>query len=179
MNATNRYAPPPSAFKSATTHSAHCWRDGKDLVLLRDTPMPSRCVKCNEPAEPRKRALHLYWHHPAIYLLILVALLIYLIVALIVRKKASVYPAVCAVHRRQRAIAIAIGWIGTLGGFFTMVGTLSSDGPWSLLAFVAMIGSLIYGLAKGRIVVAKRIDDQYVRMRGCGGEFLDSLPNFS
>ena len=34
-------------------------------------------------------------------------------------------------------------------------------------------------MAFGRIVYAKRIDALYVRLRGCGVEFLDSLPPFT
>jgi hypothetical protein len=29
-----------------------------------------------------------------------------------------------------------------------------------------------------RIVYPKRIDKEYVRLKGCGAEFLDSLPHF-
>jgi len=46
---------------------------------------------------------------------------------------------------------------------------------FSLLTFLVVI---VYALRRGRVVYAKRIDDEEVRLGGCGQEFLDSLPDY-
>jgi hypothetical protein len=56
----------------------------------------------------------------------------------------------------------------------------SSWGIWgALLGVLLILGSVIGGLIFGRIVYAKKIDESYVRLKGCGIAFLDSLPPFS
>ena len=53
---------------------------------------PHRCVKCNEPTEPPNKRRTVYWHHPAVYVLLLVYVIVYIIVAVIVRKTAKIDP---------------------------------------------------------------------------------------
>src|SRR6476660_2337793 len=69
---------------------AGLWRHGDMLVMHRLAPLPDICVKSNEPATRRLRR-SLSWHHPAIFLLLLISPLIYIIVALILRKSATLY----------------------------------------------------------------------------------------
>jgi hypothetical protein len=39
-----------------------------------------------------------------------------------------------------------------------------------------MLGSIVTGMIMARIVYARKIDKSYVWLKGCGSEFLDSLP---
>jgi hypothetical protein len=41
-----------------------------------------------------------------------------------------------------------------------------------------MFGCIIAGIIMSRIVYANRIDDRYVRIKGCGEAFLAELPEF-
>jgi hypothetical protein len=149
-------------------------------VLLPDATMPRRCVKCNEAAHDPTKTRKVYWHSPWLYLLLLFNLIIFAIVAAVVRKKALVAPGLCAEHKKRRRNALLVAWVGGLGGVFGVsIGASSSLGIWGgLMGVVIMIGSIIVGMVYGRIVYAARIDSTHVRLKGCGEPFLESLPDF-
>ena len=187
MDARNPYAPTQASLQRGITsgqaHSSAVWRDGGVLVMEQGAPMPNRCVKCNAPAELPTDERKLYWHHPGIYALILINLLIYLIVALIVRKSAIVSPGMCVEHRKRRRNAILVGWLVALGGivlFFAAAASGDSDTSLSLvgIGILLLLAGMLWGIVLGRVVYAKRIDAAYVRLKGCGVPFLDSLPPF-
>ncbi len=109
--------PPPPQPKLAT---AGVWRDKSILVMSRDAQLPNRCVKCNEPATGSRLKRKLSWHHPAYFLLILVVFLVYIIVAMIARKVATVEVGLCERHRAARSRNILITWslvLLAIGGF--------------------------------------------------------------
>jgi hypothetical protein len=164
-------------------------REGNLIVLPRDTALPPRCVKCNEP-----RALQfasdktLYWHHPALFLLILFpGLVIYMIVAFIVRKSTSTRAFLCEKHLRQRRTNILIGAVIATVGLALLFGSIvvSVDDDFHRyrdlppMLFLGGLGvliiALIWAVATVRMVRAKKIDDRYVWLAGAGPEFLDSL----
>ena len=157
------------------------WRSGGALVTRPGSSLPPRCVKCNAPSMEPAKDRRVYWHHPALYLLIIFpGLLIYAIVALIVRKSALVNPALCAEHRQKRNLGLAIGWVGSLLGLVLMVaGPAAYDscglGVAGLLLF---LGAIIAAMFMARIVYPERIDKDFVRLKGCGDAFLGSLPEF-
>jgi len=157
------------------------WRDGNILVALVGAEMPHRCVKCNGPADQPTKVRKVYWHHPGLYLLVPVNAIIYAIVAAVVRKKAFVRAGLCREHKKQRHIALIFAWVGALGGIALMFfGMGSSLGIWgALLGLFLIIGSIVGGLIFARTVYANKIDKSYVRLKGCGIAFLDSLPPFS
>jgi hypothetical protein len=165
-------APPPSAMA--------VWRSRKLLVVSHGAQLPDRCVKCNTPAHGQRLVRKLYWHSPALYLLILVNLLIYALVAIFVRKKARVEIGICDAHLRQRRLAIGGGWLFGLGGFITFIAGMVIDrGLLGLTGFIAFLGGLIYGGVVGPVVSAKGIDPDVVRIRGAGRQFLDTLPEWN
>jgi len=178
----NPYAPSQASLKQSEHlgHSHNVRRDGKWLVMPKDAALPSRCVKCNQDADEPTKVRTVYWHHPALYILILVSLLIYVIVAAIVRKSAKIAPGLCEDHKKRRFNAILTGWIGVLVAFivpFVFADTqyMGAAVGLSILGFLVII---IYAMRRGRIVYAKRIDSDEVRLGGCGQEFLDSLPEY-
>ena len=161
----NPYAPPRAAL--VTQAPAQFWRDGNALVVPVGSTLPPRCVKCNQPAlEPMHRR-KLSWHHPGWFLLIFVNILLYIIAALIVRKKAEVTCGLCARHLRTRRIYLAIGW----GGLALGVALVFSTPPVGVLVVLA---GVITGMIGSRIVHPGRITKEEVWLRGCGEEFLDS-----
>jgi hypothetical protein len=187
MTERNPYAPSRASLATGAQPEHRegnaAWRDRGLLVLARDSSPPARCVKCNEPAlEPTKNR-SVYWHHPAVYLLILFNIIVYVVVALIVRKTAVVPAGLCAQHKRRRVLAITFGWLGALAGFFAIVAGVSDSnaaGAGALIGvgILAILLSAFLGLVFARVVYAKRIDERYLRLRGCGEPFLDSLPEF-
>jgi hypothetical protein len=160
-----------------TTGAAGLWREGKRLVTRSETPFPDRCVKCNAPAGGFQLKRVLYWQHPAYYLLILCNLLVLLIVLLIVRKKAVLHVGLCDAHRTQRKTAIIACLAGMLGGVAMMIAAGFYSLGWLALAGgTAFIGGIIWGVVKGRVVYATRIEKDEVWVGGVCQEFLNELP---
>ena len=86
-------------------------RAGHVLAMNRfGATFPDRCVVCNQPANGYRVTKTLYWHPPAVYFAILAGVLIYAIIALIVRKEASVSFGLCPEHKKRRHTGFAIAW---------------------------------------------------------------------
>lgn len=156
------------------------WRSGKHLVTRSETPMPDRCVKCNAPAHGFRLKRQLWWHHPALYILVLVSILIYAIVALIIRKKAVLHIGLCEAHRNQRRWTIVGCWLAALLG---LAGIFAGFGGVSWVVVICGIGlllaALIVGAVRGPVVSATKIENDLVRVRGVGPDYLSSLPEWN
>ena len=156
--------------------SADCWRDEDVLVLRREGKAPFRCIKCNAPAELLPKPYGVSWHHPGYYAFLLFYIWAYFFIALLVQQKATVNIAVCEKHRARRKWMIGFGCGSCLLGLAmfgigqsTSIETVTLIG-WPLL----IIGIVIAFLA--RFVRAIEIKTDTVKLRGCGKEFLASLP---
>ena len=161
--------------------SESVWRDGQSLVMASGAELPCRCARCNSPVTrpPIKRTL--YWHQQWIYLLIVLSLLIYVIVALIVRKKAVARIPLCDQHRQKRWMIIAASWLMALVGIGTFaagVGAQTGGGAALLAGLVLFITGIVLGIWKGRLVVAKKIDSGKVWISGFCRQYLDGLPEW-
>jgi hypothetical protein len=178
MTTTNRYAPPKAALEDRSGAEIEMWREGKVLAMRKGSPFPHRCIKCNEPAVAPGRRQKLSWHPPGWYLLIFLAVLLYAIVALIVRKKAVIEVGLCERHQKRVLFGRIVGW----GGFVVLLGlgfgaaTLQA-GDLGLVAMLFALLWVIATIALNRLLVAHRIDDNFVRLKGCGPAFLNALPN--
>ncbi len=172
----NPFAPPSAPLAGST--GAGLWRDRNMVVVSRGGQFPARCVKCNLPASAPAKVRKAYWHHPAIYLLALLSPLIYIIVALIVRKQADVNPALCADHNKRRNLGITIGWIGSLLGLaMAVAGGATETCGLAVFGIFLMLGSMIAGLIMARIIYPDRIEKEWARFKGCGEPFLSTLPD--
>ncbi len=124
------------------------------------------------------------WHHPAVYLAILANLLIYIILALCLQKKATIHIGLSDEWFARRRRAILIGWsvvLLSIGlALFGLVNSERSDAyGWLVVtAFPLLIGGAIYGAVASRMVVATRIDATYVYLKGACQEFLATLPQW-
>lgn len=140
--------------------------------------LPPRCVKCNVPTHLRLKR-RLTWHHPAIYILIFVALLIYLIVAIIVRKAATVEMGLCDEHQAKRRRNLLITWSLVLVGIAGFVlAVMLEDFTYLLAGFLALVAAMIYGIVAVRIVAPSRIDDRFVWLKGVNKDYLNELPQW-
>ena len=165
--------PPPPVVGGAGV-----WRERSKLVMSKDAILPDRCVKCNVPTTGRLRR-KLSWHHPAIYLIILIALLIYFIVAMVLRKSATIEIGICDEHKAKRNRNLLITWILVgLGILGFLLAAAMEDGTFVLLGILALFGALIFGLIAVRIVTPARIDDKFVWLNGVNKEYLDELPQW-
>jgi hypothetical protein len=175
----NPYAAPKAALEVVHAEDQSLWRSGKILVCRRDAIFPQRCVKCNAPAQAPPVRFKFSWHHGAWYLLVIFYLVVYLVAALVVRKRAELHVGLCARHARRRVLARVVGW----GGFAAVMATeyliiawrLDELFPYMLCGFAAWA---IATVALPPKLQPTRIDKQTVRIRGCGRAFLESLPEY-
>ena len=175
----NPYEAPKSEVAPRPAHADGdwgVWRAGPLLVMLKDAELPDRCVKCNAPAEGRRLRRNLSWHPPAWYLLLLFNILIYVIVALIIRKTARIEVGLCADHRSRRRRAIAVGWISSLAGLGLIIAGAGAENGWlALFGVAALLFGLIFGIVGAQPVVPARIDDHYVWLKKVHPDYLNSI----
>ncbi|NJN57966.1 MAG: hypothetical protein HC879_10940 [Leptolyngbyaceae cyanobacterium SL_5_9] len=161
------------------------WRARNLLVMRRGAQLPDRCVKTNQPAKGKRFKTTLYWHHPAIYLLLLLNVLIYIIVAITVRKKAVIHIGVTEEVLQKRGRAILWGWGAGIAGvvlFFSALAIPSGSavgGLFALLSPFLILGGLIGGIARSTLISVDRIEDEYVWIRGVSKEYLALLPEWN
>jgi predicted Zn finger-like uncharacterized protein len=160
------------------------WRDGNRLVMSHDAQLPYVCIKTNLPADDWLRR-KLYWHNPWLYLLVLVSIWIYVIVALIVRQKADIRVGLCRAQIVRRRWVIAGAWIAVLLGIVLCIGGLANSQPpnnsgWivALAGLILLLAGAILGAVLARIVAPTRITKECVWIKGAHPEFLASLPAF-
>lgn len=180
----NPYAPPATELRSET--GDHCWRDGKIVVLRAGHDFPARCICCNTPAAPPRKARTLSWHSPWLFLLILLNIIVYLVVALLVRRRVRLHPVLCAAHAAARRRGLWTGGgILLLGLMVLFSGAANAAAGLSGLRDALLLAGTLLMLAAvwvaSRVpasLSAARIDKQVIRVRGAGEPFLASLPPF-
>jgi hypothetical protein len=157
------------------------WRSGKLLVMRKQALLPDRCVKCNQPANGFRLRRNLSWHSPWLFLLLVVAWLVYIIVAAVTSKKARIEIGLCEEHRRIRSRDLLIAWLAVAAalGSFVMAGIFNPGWPYALTGTVLLLGAIIYGVARVPQVQPKRIDDQFVWLNGVAPEYLADLNEFT
>jgi hypothetical protein len=105
-------APPPAASTIA--------RDGKKLIVPNATlnqmvTLPPPCVKCGASADGNPVIKTFSWHHPALYLLILLGILpglvLYTLIASSKRRKIFLCVPLCTEHARRRRLIATLAWI--------------------------------------------------------------------
>ena len=154
------------------------WREKNILIVSKNWVLPPTCVKCGAPAEGQAVLRKFYWHHPALYLLILLpyGLFVYLVVALVVMKRGNVFIGLCPTHRRRRWIWPAAGMALALGGIAGFVYGAGTETPlWLAAGAVGFISGLVL-VVMGQTLRAKRIDAHYLWLKGVSPDFLGQFP---
>jgi hypothetical protein len=157
------------------------WRQGNLLVLHKAAPLPDICLKSNLPASRRLKR-NLQWHHPAVYLALLVNLIVYVVVAMIVQKRATLFIPLTEewFARRKRRLLIAWGsFLLCLGMIVLGIVLAVNEQDWGLLLFLGgLIGGAVVGIAgllSCRLIAPTRITDEYVWVKGVHSDYLDRL----
>lgn len=120
--------PCPSCGKVGMPRSAGAVaRQGNVLYIPAGASLPDFCIRCNVPAEGDPKKVKLSWHPPALIALLFLGLLPYVIVALIMTKKATIYVPLCSEHRSSWTMAATIGLILLLAAIGAFVGLLVLD----------------------------------------------------
>jgi hypothetical protein len=153
-------------------------RRGKQLIVPRGSSLPAQCIKCGASAvKPWKKKF--YWHTPWLYLMILFpGLLIYAIVAVVVRKQMELNVPLCDTHhadRKRNHLLTAIMLIG-----FIPVGTIvgmSFSEPLGWMTGTGMfLAGLVFWSMAGLGIRPAKIDEIGGEFKGACTAFLDLLP---
>ncbi len=178
----NPYAAPSVASNFVEPDIASSiYRNGGQLVMHKRAVLPDICVKTNIPTTRRLRR-KMYWHSPLYYLLAPVALLLYVIVALIVRQTANISVPITDEVYRKRWKWIGIGWLGSI---CSIVGTIAAAiemerGSFMIIVFLFALVSIfvfaITGAMFSAIVSPAKITKNYVWIRGASPEYLNRWP---
>jgi hypothetical protein len=146
--------------------------------MTRQALLPDRCIKCNEPAR-RKLKRRLSWHHPALYLLILVGALFYVLLAMILRKTAIIEIGLCEVHSAVRRRDIVITWtLGLLsvGSFF--LASQLQDLTFAGIGCLLILATAVYGIMRVNVVTPTKIDENFLWLKGFNGNYLADFPEW-
>jgi hypothetical protein len=155
------------------------WRYGRQMVTRSDTPMPDRCVRCNAPAKGFRLKRQLSWHPPAYYLLILISILIYVIVAMCIRKKGTLYIGLCENHRVQRSRFILASWLAGLIGLGLLFAAAGYEsGALAFTGIVLVLAAIVVGAVKAPVISTAKIDNDFVWVKGVNEAFLAELPEW-
>jgi hypothetical protein len=162
------------------------WTDGKILVMHRQAQLPPNCIKCNAPGDNRPLKRNLTWHAGWAYLIILLNLIIYIIVAAIISSRATIYVGLCPRHRARRRLHMMIAWILFIASIAALIaaanvgGGRSSEGLIAGLmvgGFLLLLTSLIWAVVVSYMIVSpKKMDAQYIWLKGAGPEYLAQFP---
>ncbi len=159
------------------------FQKGNLLIFHKTANLPDFCVKSNVPTTSRlKRKLS--WHHPLIYLL-LFSPLIYIIVALIVNKKATVQLPLDQPFKTKRIRNMLIAWgiVFASFGCLVLAGLAEPQSKEASLGFVILFpillltGALV-GLYGCRVVYANKIDNHFVFLKGTCEDFRNRFPEW-
>lgn len=166
-------------FLTAENRPLHPYSEGNRFVISKDSVLPNCCVKCgNSPTEPWLLKTF-SWHSPLLYFLI-ISPVIYVIVALIVRKQIRLAVPLCKAHKSIRKSRL---WIG--GALLTgclpvtlfiaaYVENEQNTGVAIWLGIAMFVVGLVF-LAMASPLRPKRIGIESAEFSGAGKEFLAIL----
>jgi phage shock protein PspC (stress-responsive transcriptional regulator) len=115
----NPYAAPqatafqPQMAAAAPSKFPGLWRKGNVLVMHKMAPLPDICLMSNQPATRRLKR-NLQWHHPLIAITILAGLLVYVILALILTKRATIHIPLTEEWYERRKRRMIFSWCAGL-----------------------------------------------------------------
>lgn len=176
MSNENPYAI-PQAKLDKIEQVEQAWREDKLVVMRLGASLPCRCIKCNANTDDNAKMQTVYWHSPWLYLVILLNIIIYAIVAMLLRKRAKINPALCQQHRKQRRLLQLLAVLAMLGGVVLLIQGATENHNGALIVGALLIfASLCIAIAVGRLLTPTLIDEQVVKLRGAKPAFLDSLP---
>lgn len=157
---------------------AFATRRGKQLVVPRSASLPANCLKCGNPASTPWRK-KFYWHSPWLYLLIFFpGILIYAIVALIVRKQMELNLPLCETHHDDRKRHRLIGWL-MLAAFLPLgliLGIYVSEPLGWVTGTGMFLASVVFLVLSNLGIAPTKIDESGGVFRGACDTFLNVLP---
>lgn len=101
--------PQPYEQKPSPDYQGGVWRKGNLLVLHQRAQLPPICVKSGVASTSWLKR-NLSWHHPLCYLALLGGLIPFVVIALVLTKKATIHVGLSDEWSARRKRFIAIGW---------------------------------------------------------------------
>ncbi|HVO57779.1 MAG TPA: hypothetical protein VMT51_08805 [Dongiaceae bacterium] len=160
---------------------SNAWASGNRLIVGHSAVLPPFCVKCGRPAEPPTVKRSFRWHPQWVYIFILLALLLYAILAMVLGRTMAVNLPLCRQHREKYR---ALGWAGlilTLGAIPEMV-LAAAYLPESAQVYgfvaggLAVVAGLTCYILWSSILRAHEINAKYANFSGADPAFLQYLP---
>jgi hypothetical protein len=154
------------------------WHAMGRLCAMDQALLPPRCVKCNSTENIRMKRKQFTWAPPWALLGLLGGLLPWLILTLVLQKKATITYGLCPMHRRKQLMVV---WIClSLTAFCILLIVLAIAYESGLLAIggiLVFLGMLVYAIIAGHAIKPQKIDNGIAEFKGCGQDFLLSLPS--
>jgi len=159
-------------------------RDGNRLLVPNPprnqvVPLPPPCIKCGAPANGKPVNKTFYWHHPALYLLVLAGVLVYLLVAVIVRKSMRMSVPLCARHAQRRSTAVTLAWVIPLVGVadaFILPRFGIDGGVVALITLLLVVTGVVIWAIVDYPIRPKSIDQYRGVFTGCAEAYLQQFP---
>ena len=157
------------------------WQAGSELVMLKDEPLPDRCVASNDAADVRRR-MRFAWHPPGYYALLLLGVLPYAIVASFMTQKATIYVPLGKEWRDKRRRMIYLGLLLIVVGFLLIIAGPALDKVIREWGWVMLVGVivLIFGFDRAlngaRPLKPTKITESMIWLKGAGPRYLATLP---
>ena len=147
--------------------------------------LPKVCCRCGMPAEAEKR-VSFAWTPPWTLILILAGVLIYIIVAMILRKTRVVYLPVCEEHNsywKAPELFLGLSLLGTIVGIIGGIALFSGNpNTADYVAFVVLgalfwfVVSLIISIVwQQRYIRVTEITDREIRLKNVHPDFIEAL----
>jgi hypothetical protein len=155
------------------------WREGDRMVVSAGAELPDRCVKTDLPADGQWADIRLRWHHPALFLLLILGIVVYFIMAyymstsVIVR--VGITESVLSTGRWTR------NFVSTLvlgGGVLCVAGVVAHDPALLWTAGVLLVLAIPVFLLRPKIIWATRMERGYVWIAGVHPDYLARLPQW-
>ena len=168
---------PPATYAPYGTAYPDVYVEDRIVVVPPNAQLPASCVKCGGVPKQPWLNRNFYWHNPLLFLIVLISPLIYVIVALIVRKKRALMVPICSVHESQRKTRLWIGALMLLACIPAGVAlgvSMQSDlsGLWGfLLGFALFLGGLIV-ISSSYVLRPTYIGTDCAKFKGAHPEFL-------
>lgn len=184
QSAPQPYAPPYGA-----QNPVGIWARGDMMIFHKQAVFPDICLKSGKPAGGSRFKQNLSWFPPWIVVTLFVAWIIFLILALIMTKKAKIDVGVLPEFKQRRRLHMGIGLSAMFVAIFCGIGgiawAINTDPDVHPAAIVLMIGgllgflaSLIYLNIAPRLFKVKKITDFYVYLQGIHPDVIKQLPQF-
>lgn len=152
-------------------------RQGRDLIVWKGGTLPPYCVKCGLVTHQQPVMRKFYWHSPLLYLIILAGVLIYAIVAMIVRKRFDLGVPLCDSHFRLRRIWMSVAAALMLLAFPALIVGITNDYPGTgiVVCLVTLLGGAIAWSLVSPILRPRKITDEMAIFRGADEAFFGRL----